>query len=137
MESTRKSLRILNISESNFYGIITSKLWKFENLISVDLRKNNLTGTLPWAFQILYFLHDLDVSRNKLSGQIPGNYADLPSLKVLDVSKNPSMRMNEEHEILPKNMTADFTCYKKKNEHQIRHLGGEFEQKFCPGGAGV
>ena len=108
MESTRKSLRILNISECNFYGIITSKLWKFENLISVDLRKNNLTGTLPWAFQILYFLHDLDVSRNKLSGQIPGNYADLPSLKVLDVSKNPSMRMNEEHEILPKYMTADF-----------------------------
>ncbi|XP_022792734.1 putative leucine-rich repeat-containing protein DDB_G0281931 [Stylophora pistillata] len=116
LESSRKSLRILNIGECNFYGIIPTELWIFENLISVDLKKNSLKGELPWAFHILYFLHDLDVSANNLSGQIPGNYADLPSLKLLDVSKNPSMHNNEEeHGILPKYMKVDFVTLTYRN----------------------
>lgn len=50
MELIRKFFCIFNISECNFYGIIIFKLWKFENLIFVDLRKNNLIGMFLWVF---------------------------------------------------------------------------------------
>ena len=116
MESTRESVRILNISECNFRGIIPSKLWRFINLISVDFRNNSLTGELPWSFEILYFLHDLDVSANNLSGIIPENYVDLPSLKVLDISKNPYMHNDDrECRTLPKYMTVDLKTSTYRN----------------------
>ena len=116
MESTKESLRILNVNECNFLGTIPAKLWGFKNLISIDLRNNSLSGTLPWSYTSLLFLHDLDISANNLSGQIPERYVDLPSLEVLDVSNNPHMHeTNEESRTLPKYMAVDYTTFTRRN----------------------
>ncbi|KAL9983636.1 hypothetical protein ACROYT_G005835 [Oculina patagonica] len=116
MESTKDSLRILNIGHCNFLGAIPAKLWDFKNLISIDLRNNNLSGTLPWSHANLVFLHDFDVSSNNLSGQIPERYVDLPSLEVLNISINPHMHgANEESSTLPKYMAVDFTTLTRRN----------------------
>ena len=61
MESTG-SLRILNTSQCSFLGIIPVKLWGLNNLITIYLKNNRLTGRFPWSPDPPLFLHDLDVS---------------------------------------------------------------------------
>lgn len=107
MEPINGSLRVLNISECHFYGMISDKLWDFNRLIFIDLSHNRLTGELPSPTENMLFLIHLDVSNNNLSGQIPE--ISLLSLKVLDVSSNPRMREMNEYQTLPKYMTTDFT----------------------------
>ncbi|KAL9952135.1 hypothetical protein ACROYT_G039345 [Oculina patagonica] len=115
MASTQGSLRILNISECNFSGTITARLWDFKNIISVDLRNNKLIGKFPWSYDNLLFLHDFSyVSANNLSGQIPEDFAEIPSLELLDVSKNPYMHETDEKGAF-KYMTVDFTTLTRRN----------------------
>ncbi|KAL9983638.1 hypothetical protein ACROYT_G005841 [Oculina patagonica] len=119
VESTKESLRILNIGNCNFLGSIPAKLWDFKNLISVDLRNNSLTGTLPWSLPWssvkFFFLLDFNVSANNLSGPIPEDYIDLPSLEVLDVSGNPYMHENEKGETFPNYITVDLSTLTRRN----------------------
>ena len=91
IESTKRSLRIFNISDCSFFGRIPVKLWAFENLISVDLRNNRLIGEIPWSPSSPGFLLQLDLSANNLSGQVSQIFASAPSLQSLDISKNPQM----------------------------------------------
>ena len=116
MEPINESLRILNISDCSFRGTISTKLWDFKSLISVDLRSNRLSGKLPSPSDNMLFLLDLDVSGNNLSGQIPQQFAKLLALEVLDISKNPSMYgSDDESGTLPNYMTADFSTLTKRN----------------------
>ena len=114
MEPINGSLRVLNISECHFYGMISEKLWDFHRLIFIDLSHNRLCDDLPSPTENMLFLIDLDVSNNNLSGQIPD--ISLLSLKVLDVSSNPRMREMNEYQTLPKYMMADFTTLKHRND---------------------
>ena len=91
IDSTKRSLRIFNISDCSFFGRIPVKLWAFENLISVDLRNNRLIGEIPWSPSSPGFLLQLDLSANNLSGQVSQIFASAPSLQSLDISKNPQM----------------------------------------------
>ena len=113
MEPINGSLRILNISDCHFLGTISTKLWDFESLISVDLSSNLLSGKLPSPSDNMLFLLDLDVSTNNLSGQIPQQFAKLLALENLDISENPHMR--EESGTLPNYMTVDFTTLTHRN----------------------
>ena len=118
MEPTKKSLRILNIRDCSISGTIPAKLWDFKNLVSIDLRRNMLTGKLPLmqSSEMLFFLQHVDVSMNNLSGQIPEHFVDLPSLEVLNVSKNPHMHgPGMESGKLPNYMTVDFTTFNRRN----------------------
>ena len=110
-----QSLRILNISQCHFHGIIPVKLWDFQSLISVDLSENSLSGELPSPADNMLFLLDLDVSTNDLSGQIPQQFAKLLALEVLDVSTNPHMEEKDESGTLPNYMTVDFTTLTRRN----------------------
>ena len=118
MEPTKESLRILNIHDCNMFGTIPARLWEFINLVSLDFRRNMLTGKLPlmWSSETLVFLHDIDLSKNNLSGQIPEPFVDLPSLEVLNVSKNPHMHgSGKEGVTLPNYMTVDFSTFTRRN----------------------
>ncbi|XP_022792682.1 putative leucine-rich repeat-containing protein DDB_G0281931 [Stylophora pistillata] len=116
MEPVNQSLRILNISECNFLGKISPKLWDFQNLISVDLSGNSLFGQLPSPPDNMLFLLNLDVSANNLSGQIPQEFAKLLALEVFDISLNPNMHeSNEESGTVPNFVTVDFKTLTKRN----------------------
>ena len=116
MEPINQSLRILNISDCNFLGKISAKLWDFQNLISVDLSKNCLFGQLPSPPYNMLFLLNLDVSVNNLSGKIPQEFAQLLALEVFDISVNPNMHeSNEEKGALPSFVTVDFKTFTQRN----------------------
>ena len=113
MEPTNGSLRILNISDCNCLGTISTRLWDFGSLISVDLSSNLLSGKLPSPSDNMLFLLELDVSANNLSGQIPQQFAKLLALENLDISKNP--HMHEESGTLPNYMTVNFTTMTQRS----------------------
>ncbi|TKY47806.1 Receptor kinase TMK4 [Spatholobus suberectus] len=57
-------------------------------IITVNLAKQNLTGTISPAFADLTDLRSLYLSNNSLVGSIPGSLTNLAQLEVLDVSNN-------------------------------------------------
>ncbi|XP_020226085.1 receptor-like kinase TMK4 [Cajanus cajan] len=57
-------------------------------IITVNLAKQNLTGTISPAFANLTDLRNLYLSGNNLEGSIPGSLTSLAQLEVLDVSNN-------------------------------------------------
>ena len=117
LEPINVSLRILNISDCNFFGKISTKLWDFRNIILLDLKNNRLFGELPKPtdnfFMVLLHFH---ASGNNLSGEIPAQFARLQMLQFLDVSGNPLMHdtdMDEKN--LPKYMRIDSTTLTSRN----------------------
>eukprot|EP00245_Coleochaete_scutata_P002791 TRINITY_DN1391_c0_g2_i2.p1 TRINITY_DN1391_c0_g2~~TRINITY_DN1391_c0_g2_i2.p1 ORF type:complete len:983 (-),score=175.44 TRINITY_DN1391_c0_g2_i2:986-3778(-) len=59
--------------------------WK---IITIDLNRYDLNGTLPTGFAELDQLDKLDLSNNRFSGPIPQELGFLPRLKSLDLSNN-------------------------------------------------
>ncbi|CAN0113723.1 unnamed protein product [Ectocarpus sp. 6 AP-2014] len=57
-------------------------------VVKLDLRGNNLQGTIPAGLGTLDALEHLDLSRNKLSGSIPWTLANLGELQVLILEAN-------------------------------------------------
>lgn len=57
-------------------------------IITVNLAKQNLTGTISPAFGNLTDLRNLYLGGNNLSGSIPGSLTGLAQLEVFDVSNN-------------------------------------------------
>ncbi|CAJ1849988.1 unnamed protein product [Sphenostylis stenocarpa] len=57
-------------------------------IITVNLAKQNLTGTISPAFANLTDLRNLYLNNNNLGGSIPGGLTTLAQLEVLDVSYN-------------------------------------------------
>ncbi|MBA0701713.1 hypothetical protein Goari_022869 [Gossypium aridum] len=59
-----------------------------KNVITVNLEKKNLVGTISAAFANLTSLKNLNLSGNGLTGSIPDSLTKLTSLQLLDVSNN-------------------------------------------------
>ncbi|CAM9463368.1 unnamed protein product, partial [Ectocarpus sp. 4 AP-2014] len=57
-------------------------------VVKLDLRGNNLQGTIPGGLGKLHALEHLDLSNNKLSGPIPSTLANLEELQVLILEAN-------------------------------------------------
>ncbi|GLT49505.1 hypothetical protein SLA2020_230570 [Shorea laevis] len=58
------------------------------NVITVNLAKKNLVGTISSAFGNLTSLKNLNLNDNNLTGSIPDSLTNLSSLQLLDVSNN-------------------------------------------------
>ncbi|KAK6255266.1 hypothetical protein SCA6_016571 [Theobroma cacao] len=58
------------------------------NVITVNLGRKDLAGTISPAFGNLTALKNLNLNDNKLTGSIPDSLAKLSSLQLLDVSNN-------------------------------------------------
>ncbi|KAK7820132.1 mdis1-interacting receptor like kinase 2, partial [Quercus suber] len=63
-------------------------LSSFPNLLSLDLKENQLTGTIPTNIGTLYKLKFLDLSTNSLNGSLPLSLANLTQVYELDLSRN-------------------------------------------------
>ncbi|XVF55058.1 hypothetical protein PTKIN_Ptkin06aG0006200 [Pterospermum kingtungense] len=113
--SSSRNLTELNLASNQLYGTIHSTNWSgLFKLVSVDLRNNKLSGTIPAAlFGIpslekiflsqnqfngsLGYLHGknaslllnvLDLGSNKLQGRFPMSLFELQGLKILRLSWN-------------------------------------------------
>ncbi|CAM6093339.1 unnamed protein product [Calypogeia fissa] len=82
-------LQILNMSGNSFMGPVPDSLGNCTKLVTLDLSKNLLTGSLPGdAFSTMILVTTLDLSSNSLSGPFPSQFSQLSSLQVLNISAN-------------------------------------------------
>ncbi|CAN6996446.1 unnamed protein product [Brassica rapa subsp. trilocularis] len=85
----QSKLALLDLSYNNFSGSIPRCLSNLQNsLIVVNLRKNNLEGSLPDNCYDGALLRTLDVGFNKLTGKLPRSLLNCSSLKFLSVDNN-------------------------------------------------
>ncbi|KAE8665689.1 rRNA-processing protein UTP23-like protein [Hibiscus syriacus] len=63
------SLRVLNLGQNYFDGVIPENIVMCENLTFLDLSSNNLSGYLPWQLHVPCMTY-FNISRNRISGNI-------------------------------------------------------------------
>ncbi|MCL7039814.1 hypothetical protein MKW94_019093 [Papaver nudicaule] len=90
-------IEYLDLSHNNLSGPIppclVSKIpsqlqGSYRSLVLLNLRGNNLQGTIPNAFLESCELKKLDLNGNKLDGYLPRSLANCTTLEVLDVGNN-------------------------------------------------
>ncbi|XVF55059.1 hypothetical protein PTKIN_Ptkin06aG0006300 [Pterospermum kingtungense] len=91
--SSSRNLTQLNLASNLLYGTINSTNWsRLSKLVSVDLRNNTLSGTIPPTLFGIPSLQKISLSQNQFNGSLAlgdlhGNNASLP-LDTLDLSSN-------------------------------------------------
>ncbi|CAN7061576.1 unnamed protein product [Brassica rapa subsp. trilocularis] len=80
-----RSLTHLKLDYNNLTGPIPQCL---SNLLVVNLRKNNLEGSIPDTFNIGASLQTLDVGHNRLTGKLPRSLQNCSSLEFLVADHN-------------------------------------------------
>ncbi|WJX38216.1 hypothetical protein P8452_25904 [Trifolium repens] len=85
--SNHSMVEKLDLSHKNLRGNVTL-MSKLKNLKLLDLSNNNFGGLIPLAFGTLSELEVLDLSSNKFEGSIPSQFGGLRSLKSLNLSNN-------------------------------------------------
>ena len=79
---------------NEWYGIIVKSGWYGDGdapkgvVRSIELRSNNLQGSIPEAIADCEYIEKLDLSSNKLTGQIPSEIGNLENLKYLYLDWN-------------------------------------------------
>ncbi|MBA0770447.1 hypothetical protein Gotri_019082, partial [Gossypium trilobum] len=87
MENWEASLVVLNLSSNKLSGSL-SNLSHFEDLNTLNLRNNSLTGALPPLLVTSPRLSVVELSFNQLTGPIPGSFFTSTTLKSLNLSGN-------------------------------------------------
>lgn len=86
------SLSILALPSNNVTLLVDllpiETLQQMPNLSILNLRKNNLSGTIPSEIGMLSNLHSLSLSSNALSGTIPTEIGMLQQIEVLNLHNN-------------------------------------------------
>ncbi|CAN0902515.1 MDIS1-interacting receptor like kinase 2 [Linum grandiflorum] len=83
------SVTEINLSYLNMTGTLQSlNFSSFPNLLRLDLKYNQFTGTIPDTISLLSNLQFLDLSTNYLTGTIPFSLANLTRVTELDLSRN-------------------------------------------------
>ncbi|XP_062073808.1 receptor-like protein EIX2 [Humulus lupulus] len=83
-----RSIESLDISKNNFSGSIPECLVSLSKLKSLIISYNQLSGPLPQSLWSLSNLLSLDISNNQLSGPLPQSLWSLSNLLSLDISNN-------------------------------------------------
>jgi Leucine-rich repeat (LRR) protein len=126
-----KYLHVLDLSNNFLNGMIPKCLFKmsgdhkmenFQGLGVLNLRRNNLTGTISNTFPTTCFLQTLSLNGNQLEGKLPKSLARCKSLEVLNLGNN--------------NIEDAFPCYLKNMD--MLHILILRSNKFygpidCPG----
>ncbi|KAK9065527.1 hypothetical protein SSX86_014928 [Deinandra increscens subsp. villosa] len=81
------NLELLDLSLNKLEGELFPELFLFQNLDSLFLYKNNLSGKLPSVISSLN-LSQIDISMNKLNGSIPNGFGKLKKLEVFNLYQN-------------------------------------------------
>jgi uncharacterized delta-60 repeat protein len=72
------------VSECDWFGVTCSD----NHVWQIDLRNNNLSGTIPSSISALTSLYELFLSNNQLTGTIPPQFGNIAGLKQLLLSNN-------------------------------------------------
>jgi len=81
------SLRYFDASQNSLNGTL-SELASLNNLESLHLYKNNISGQIPNEFGDFQYLSDLSLYLNNLTGPLPQNLGSLSDFTSIDVSEN-------------------------------------------------
>ncbi|WVZ91881.1 hypothetical protein U9M48_037994 [Paspalum notatum var. saurae] len=83
---SQSRIEMIDLGSTGITGVLPGWIWNFSSSItSLNVSKNNITGTLPASLEHLTMLTTLNMRYNQLEGSIP----DLPtSVQVLDLSYN-------------------------------------------------
>ena len=83
------SVSEINLAYSGLKGTLKNfDFLSFPNLLRLDLKYNQFTGTIPTNIGTLSKLQFLDLSTNSLNGSLPLSLANLTLVSELDVSRN-------------------------------------------------
>uniref|UniRef100_A0A2P2IK75 Protein kinase domain-containing protein n=1 Tax=Rhizophora mucronata TaxID=61149 RepID=A0A2P2IK75_RHIMU len=84
-----QNLQTLDLSSNALSGTIPTQICSWlPYLVSIDLSKNDLSGTIPPDLAKCSYLNNLILSNNRLSGPIPVELAYLGRLKIFSVANN-------------------------------------------------
>ena len=78
----------LDLREQNLIGSIPSSIGVLSNLLSLNFMDNSLTGSIPSEIGLLSNLVFIGLGKNSLSGTIPATLNYLSRLNVLELSQN-------------------------------------------------
>ncbi|CAN4084372.1 unnamed protein product [Withania somnifera] len=87
-ECQSNNLETLDLSFNELSGNLPATLGQLKKLKSLQLRFNSLTGTIPETIGELSSLEALYLNSNKMSGNLIPNIGQLTSLVSLDISDN-------------------------------------------------
>ena len=85
---TLSNLETLDVSRNNFTGSIPARLSYLSNLKILLLWDNGFSGPIPPELGQISTLENLDISYNQLTGSIPPQLGNLTSLLLLSASNN-------------------------------------------------
>ncbi len=83
-----EEMRSIDLSDNKLTGEIPEEISSLKGLLALNLSRNMLTGVIPQKIGYLKQLESLDLSRNQLFGSIPASMADISFLEVLNLSYN-------------------------------------------------
>uniref|UniRef100_A0A3Q7E8L0 Leucine-rich repeat-containing N-terminal plant-type domain-containing protein n=1 Tax=Solanum lycopersicum TaxID=4081 RepID=A0A3Q7E8L0_SOLLC len=83
-----KTFILLNLKSNNLEGTIPQCLGEMSELQVLDLSNNSLSGTMNTTFSIGNPLHIIKLDWNKLQGKVPPSLINCKKLELLDLSNN-------------------------------------------------
>ncbi|XP_060212186.1 leucine-rich repeat receptor protein kinase MSP1-like [Lycium barbarum] len=105
-----RSLKHLNLNHCALSGNIPTDVWSLENLETLDLTDNRLTGQLSPTISNLRNLKHLVLDDNGFSGSLPSTICELKELRELSVHANSfSGDLSDEIGNLDKLQSLDFS----------------------------
>ncbi len=76
------------VNVNNVYGEIPSSIENLKDMSYIDLQRNKISGTFPFALTKLTKLTALFLSENEISGSLPKEIGNLNLLQYLRLSRN-------------------------------------------------
>ncbi|CAJ2637070.1 unnamed protein product [Trifolium pratense] len=83
-----KSISTIDLGRNNLSGTIPKSVSKCQALVTIELPDNNMTGQIPDELASIPILEIVDLSNNKFNGPIPEKFGSSLSLHLLNVSFN-------------------------------------------------
>ncbi|KZV14534.1 protein STRUBBELIG-receptor FAMILY 3 [Dorcoceras hygrometricum] len=101
VECVNSNITSINLSGANLGGELGSDLGSFASIMVMSLNNNQLTGSLPDAFEQLKQLINMDLSGNIFVGLLPSSMGNLSSLTTLHLQNNQLSGMLDVLQDLP------------------------------------